>query len=183
MLLVVNFATYQIGWLSSVLGGAREMPWLGPLAAAVALVIHFRFARRPGAEFLLIALCALIGAAFDSALVASGWVEYPSGLFSEYMAPYWIITLWMLFGTTLNVSMRWLRGRDRLAALCGFLGGPLAYIAGEKLGGIVLVNQAAALAALGVGWAAMMPALLRLSATFDGMSEYPEPAGAGGRNP
>ena len=31
---------------------------------------------------------------------------YKAGLFSGYFAPYWIITLWMLFAMTLNVSMR-----------------------------------------------------------------------------
>ena len=171
MLLLLNFAAFQVGWFSSVIGGAREMPWLGPVAAAVALAIHFHYARRPRQEFMLILSCALIGAAYDSVLVAAGWVEYSSGLFNEYMAPYWIITMWMLFGTTLNVSMRWLRGRERLAALFGLFGGPMASIAGEKLGGIVLVDQFAALAALGIGWAGMMPLLLRLSETFDGMSD------------
>jgi hypothetical protein len=180
MLLVLNFVAFQIGWFSSVIGGAREMPWLGPLAAVIALAIHFHFARRPRQEFMLILSCALIGAAFDSVLVAAGWVQYSSGLFNEYMAPYWIITMWMLFGTTLNVSMRWLRGREKLAAVFGLAGGPMAYIAGEKLGGIVFVNEFAALAALGIGWAAMMPVLLRLSEVFDGMSERePAPARVG----
>jgi hypothetical protein len=179
MLLILNFATFQIGWFSSVIGGANQMPWLGPLAALVALSIHFHFARRPQQELILIISCAMIGAVFDSMLVAAGWVEYSSGLISDVMAPYWIVTMWMLFATTLNVSMRWLRGRAPLAAFFGFIGGPTTYIAGQKLGGIDLVNQFAALAALAIGWAVMMPILLRLSEIFDGMSELP----AGPREP
>jgi hypothetical protein len=171
MTLVLNFAAFQIGWLSSVIGGAQQMPWLGPLAVMIAIAIHFHIARRPRQELLLILSCAAIGAVFDSALVASGWVEYKSGLFSESLAPYWIVTLWMLFATTLNVSMRWLRGRDALAVVFGLVGGPLSYLAGQKLGGITLVNEAAALIALGIGWAAIMPVLLRLSALFDGISD------------
>lgn len=171
MLLILNFAAAQLGWLGSVVGGAQQMPWIGPLAAIIALSIHFRFAKRPVDEFILIMSCAAIGAVFDSALVASGWVQYYSGQFSDVMAPYWIITMWMLFATTLNVSLKWLRGRVKLAAAFGFIGGPLAYIAGEKLGGIALVNEFAALAALGIGWAVIMPVLLRLSEIFDGMSE------------
>jgi len=72
------------------------------------------------------------------------------------------------------VSMRWLRGRWRLAAIFGMVGGPLAYLGGQKLGGIELVNEVAALAALGIGWAVMMPVLLSLAENFDGMSEVPE---------
>jgi hypothetical protein len=158
-----------VAWLSSVIGGAREMPWLGPLAVLVALVVHLRFARKPFEEILLVISCALIGASFDSLLTAAGWVTYKSGQFSDYLAPYWIITMWMLFATTLNVSMRWLRGKPKLAALFGFYGGPAAYLAGQALGGIVLVNQFAALSALAIGWALMMPLLMWLSESFDGM--------------
>ena len=86
-------------------------------------------------------LLAVIGAGFDSALVNSGWVSYASGQFSAYIAPYWIITMWMLFATTLNVSMRWMRGKPVLAAVFGLIGGPAAYLAGQKLGGIILVER------------------------------------------
>ena len=56
-----------------------------------------------------------------------------------------------------------------LAALFGLYGGPAAYIAGQALGGIVLVEFWPAVIALGIGWAIMMPILMRLSEEFDGM--------------
>jgi hypothetical protein len=169
MLLLANFAIFQVAWLSSVVGGAQNMPWLGPLAVLVALAVHLRFARKPFEEVLLVITCALIGASFDSMLVAAGWVTYKSGQFSSYLAPYWIITMWMLFATTLNVSMRWLRGKPKLAAFFGLYGGPAAYLAGEALGGIVLTKPFAALVALAIGWAVMMPLLMWLSENLDGM--------------
>jgi hypothetical protein len=119
---------------------------------------------------MLILSCGLIGAVFDSVLVAAGWVTFPSGMFSDVMAPYWIVTMWMLFGTTINMSMRFMRGRPLLAAAFGFVGGPLAYIAGYKIGGIQFVDQAAAIAMLAVGWAVIMPLLMRLGERLDGVS-------------
>ena len=169
MLLLINTAIFQVAWLSSVIGGAQQMPWLGPIAVLVAFAVHLKAARQPFEEIVLILSCGLIGAFFDSLLVAAGWVTYKSGLFSEYFAPSWIITMWMLFATTRNVSMRWLRGRPKLAALLGLYGGPASYIAGQALGGIVLVNQFAALTALAIGWAIIMPLLMRLSESLDGM--------------
>ncbi|MDH4125963.1 MAG: DUF2878 domain-containing protein [Gammaproteobacteria bacterium] len=174
MLYILNFLTFQAGWFSSVYGGAKQMPWLGPLAVALVLLLHFSLARGRRAELMLILSCAAIGAAFDSSLVAMDWVQYPSGMFSEFAAPFWIITMWMLFATTLNVSMRWLRERPALASICGLTGGPLTYLAGQQLGGIVLLEPLPALLALGIGWAVMMPMLLRLSAIFDG---FAAPAG------
>lgn len=169
VLMIANIVAFEIGWLSSVVGGARAMPWLGPLTVMLVLVFHLRAARNPFEEVLLVLSCALIGTAFDSFLVATGWVSYSSGLFSDNFAPYWIITMWMLFATTLNVSMRWLRRRQKLAALFGFYGGPAAYIAGHQIGGIVLIEPVAALLALAIGWAAMMPLLMWLSENLDGM--------------
>jgi hypothetical protein len=169
MLVLTNFAIFQVAWLSSVIGGAQEMPWLGPLAVMIALGVHLRHARKPFEEIVLVLSCAMIGAGFDSMLVTSGWVSYKSGQFSAYIAPYWIVTMWMLFATTLNVSMRWMRGKPLLAAVFGLFGGPAAYLAGQKLGGIILADQTMALIALGIGWAVIMPVLMRLSETFDGM--------------
>lgn len=169
MLLLFNVVAFDIGWFSSVFGGAQQMPWLGPVTVLILLSFHLRAARQPFEEMLLILSCALIGAVFDSILVATGWVNYKTGLFSNYFAPYWIITMWMLFATTLNVSMRWLRGRPKLAAVFGFVGGPASYIAGQKLGGIVLNNELAALLALAIGWSFIMPVLIWLAENLDGM--------------
>lgn len=171
MLYILNFVAFQIGWFSSVIGGAQQMPWLGPVVILGALAIHFRAAKRPVEELALVLSCAAIGALFDSFLVSLGWVQYSSGMLFEMAAPYWIIAMWMLFATTLNVSMRWLRQKEWLAAFFGLIGGPTTYFAGQKLGGIVLVDQTAALIALGIGWAVMMPILLRLSEYFDGFSD------------
>jgi hypothetical protein len=169
MLLLTNIVVFQIAWLLSVIGGAQQMPWLGPLATLIALTLHLRAARNPLEEVLLVLSCGLLGLCFDSYLVASGWVSYKAGLFSDYFAPYWIVTMWMLFAMTLNVSMRWLRGKPVLAAVFGFFGGPASYLAGQALGGIVLSNEVAALAALAIGWAVMMPMLMSLSENLDGM--------------
>ncbi len=111
----------------------------------------------------------MIGTWFDSLLVAAGWVTYPSGQFSPLMAPYWIITMWMLFATTLNSSMGWLRGRLLLASVLGAISGPASYLAGQKLGGIVFVEFWPAMAALAIGWALVMPVLMVLAERLDGL--------------
>jgi hypothetical protein len=170
MNLLINVTAFKLGWLSSVFGGAQQLPWLGPLVVFLAVAIHLARAQRPRSELMLIVSCGLIGTVFDSALVAAGWVTFPSGMVSDSMAPYWIITMWMLFGTTINLSMRWMRGRPLLASAFGFVGGPLAYIAGHKIGGIQFVDQPAAVAMLAIGWAIMMPLLMHLGERLDGVA-------------
>ena len=99
MLLLANLLAFKIAWVLSVVGAATQMPWLGPIAVSVALALHLRAARKPFEEVLLVLSCALIGASFDSFLVVAGWVSYKAGIFSDYLAPYWIITMWMLFAS------------------------------------------------------------------------------------
>jgi len=179
MPLLSNLLFFKTGWLSSVLGGANQMPWLGPVAVAIAVLVHLRHAEKPEAELTLILSCAAIGTVFDSVLVAAGFVSYASGLFSVSAAPYWIIGMWMLFTTTLNMSLRFLKGRPWLSAAIGFVAGPLAYLGGAKLGGIVFVEQREALATLAIGWAMIMPALMLLAERFDGITPHAATAPSG----
>ena len=77
------------------------------------------------------------------------------------------------FATTLNVSLAWLKRSLPLAILFGAIGGPLAYAAGAKLGGLVFVQQMPALIALAIGWAAITPLLLRIADRHDGYKIVP----------
>jgi hypothetical protein len=162
-----NIVTFQAGWFACVLGAANGMPWLGPLVCLPVIALHLAMSERPGGEIRLMAAALGMGLVMDSLLVISGWLAYPNGMLLDGMAPYWILAMWILFATTLNVSMRWLRDKYALASAFGAVGGPLSYVAGAKLGAVDLVNAQAALAALAVGWAVAMPVLMRLAAKFD----------------
>jgi hypothetical protein len=170
MQVLINFIAFQAGWFASVLGAARDLPWVGPVAFIVVLLLHLRQAEQPELEAALVFACGVIGTWFESFLVATGWVGYPSGQFSPYLAPYWIITMWMLFATTLNRSLGWLRGRHVLAAVLGAISGPASYLAGQKLGGIEFHNPWLALSMLAIGWAVIMPVLMVLAERLDGFS-------------
>jgi hypothetical protein len=174
MRLVANFVLFQIGWFACVLGGAHGRPWLGPAVALPIVGWHLARAARPGPELVLVVLAGAIGAAFDSALVATRWVDYASGTLVDGAAPYWMVVLWMLFATTLNVSLRWLRGRPLAGVALGAIGGPLAYWGGARLGGVVFLQPAAATAAIAVGWALLTPLLVGLAQRCDGCSSTPE---------
>jgi len=73
----------------------------------------------------------------------------------------WMVALWVLQAAVLGGVMSWLQSRFGLAAVAGAIGGPLAYLAGARMGAAVLgPSHAAALAAIGVQWALAMPLLL-----------------------
>jgi hypothetical protein len=173
MAVLMNFLLFQLAWFACVLGGAHGYPWFGPLVVALIVAYHLQRAHAPGPELLLLTIAALIGTVFDSALVTSGWLTYPSGQWHPLLAPYWIIAMWVAFASTLNVSLNWLKGRPLLSVLFGAIGGPLAYLAGAKLGGVSFADEVAAMTALALGWAMVTPLLVSLSARLNG---WPTPA-------
>lgn len=173
--MLANFVLFQIGWFACVLGGAHDRPWFGTSIALAIVAWHVARAVRPRDELVLILISAGVGAVFDSALVAAGWVIFQSGTLVPRTAPHWILALWMLFATTLNVSLRWLRRWPLAAVVLGALGGPLAYWGGARLGAMVVVAPVAATAALALGWAVVTPSLVWLSRRFDGYAPVARP--------
>jgi len=166
--MLANFILFQIGWFACVLGGANDRPWLGTGIALAIVAWHVGRAPRPRAELILVLASAAVGAVADSVPVAAGWVRYASGTVVPGTAPVWLVAMWMLFATTLNVSLRWLRRYPFAAIALGAIGGPLAYWGGARLGAMEFVAPVAATAALALGWAVLTPLLVRLAQRFDG---------------
>ena len=167
--LLVNFALFQLAWFACVLGGANGLPVAGLVAVGIAAGVHLQYCDAPDAEFRLLLLVGLIGTAWDSLIVSTGLMSYPSGTFQAGVAPYWIIAMWINFAATLNVSMQWLKGRPLLAAAFGAIGGPLSYFAGYKLGGVDIPDLWLGLGAQAVGWALIMPMLTILATRMAGL--------------
>jgi Protein of unknown function (DUF2878) len=168
MPMFANILAFQIGWFACVLGGAHDLPWVGTGIALVIVAWHLTRAARPKQELLLVLSAATIGALFDTLLVWLGWFTYSSGTLIAGTAPHWMVALWMLFATTLNLSLAWLKRRLFVAALFGAIGGPLAYLGGEKLGALNFASPTAGLIALAIGWALLTPLLAMIAQRFDG---------------
>lgn len=164
----LNYVLFQAGWFACVMSAAHGQPLLGLIAVVLILGLHLSLARDLRNELKLVLACAAIGLVLDSLLLATGWVSYPNGNWIPGVAPYWIVALWLLFSTTLNLSMGWLKGRAWMAALLGAVGGPLSYVAGQKLGAIRLENPEAALVAIAIAWALVTPLLCLLAQRWNG---------------
>ncbi len=167
-MIVSNFVLFQIGWFACVWSAATHQPWIGLLVTTGVVLTHVLRAPLPEAELKLVLLSLGLGLVFDSLLVWQGWLQYSSGILLPNVAPYWIVALWGLFATLLNVSLRWMRGRWVIAVLFGAVGGPAAYYGGLRLGALEFANMPAGLMALAIGWAVLTPLLLALSSRFDG---------------
>lgn len=160
---LLNAALFQAAWFAAVLGAARGVLWLGPLMLLPVLGIHLALAKDRAGEVKLLAAAGILGFLFDTSLVAGGVFLPVPDLFPRPLSPLWMISLWVNFAATLNVSMAWLRGRYLVAALFGALGGPLAYYSGAKLGATEALPTLNDILVLAVGWGIMTPLLVWLA--------------------
>ena len=171
--LIINLSLFKAGWLASVLAAAASIPVAGTAVIGVAVMVHLLRSEEPRNEFRLLALAAAIGFVWESLLVSAGLVQYGAAMLMPGVAPYWIVAMWVLFATTLNVGMRWLRKSTAVAAVAGALGGPMSFLAGEKAGAVSFSDPSAALFVIGLGWAVFLPLLVRFAARYDEHTALP----------
>ncbi len=164
---LINLAVFKAAWTAVLISAAAGAPVIGVIAVAIAVGIHLWSCDNPDAEIRLLLAAASLGFAWESAIVLAGLLEYSSGIWVPGLAPYWIVAMWVLFATTLNVGMRWLRRSTTVAATAGAIGGPLAFFAGSSIGAVELVSPAIALTCIGIGWAVMLPLLVKLAIRLD----------------
>lgn len=166
---IFNIVLYQCAWFACVLGAAHQQPWMGLGVTGVVLAWHFMQVEQVKPEAWLILIALLIGLLFDQALLSFQLIDYRAHGWSEAFVPAWILALWLGFATLLNVSLRWMRTKLVIAALFGFIGGPLAYYAAVGLDAITITNYTA-YGVLAIGWAIVTPLLLVVAKRFDGFS-------------
>ena len=161
-----NFLLFQAGWLICVLGAAHGRTTLALAIVSLLIMIHLTVTPDRIKDIRLFAYALIIGFVFDGLIQFNGLILYNDTGWSFPLTPLWILMLWILFAMTLNHSLSWLKGRIFVSSLFGALGGPLAYMAAEKLGAITIATPQSIITLL-VGWAIITPALVFLSKNND----------------
>ena len=169
--IVLNFIGFQTGWFAIVLMAAQGQPEIGIAIALIIAALHLFMTQARLHTYALLFTVTLLGSAWDSVLTSQQILVFSSGLISPYLAPSRIIMMWLLFSTTLNVSLRWLYGRTWLAMLLGAIAGPLAYQAGAALGAVVIPNPLIGNIVLAIGWAGLLPMFIKTAEAFDAMAK------------
>ncbi len=175
---LTNAVIYQVGWFACVLGAAWGRGTAGAVVALILVGLHLTLAQRPALELPVLAAAGVIGIAADSLHAAFGVLEF-SGHTGGSLAPLWIVALWIQFGTVLHFCMRWLSGSYLLASCLGLIGGPVSFLAGERLGAAAFGEpRMASLTILALTWSLALPSLVMIADRVSpGSGSYRFPAG------
>jgi Protein of unknown function (DUF2878) len=150
----LNYALYQAGWVAAVGGAALGLGTAGAAVAALLTAVHLALARDRRAEAALVAATLVVGLVVESGQIAVGTYATLGGTPPPAWPPPWLLGLWGQFATTFRFSAAGLFARPWAAALFGAIGGPAAFLAGERLGAVTLTRPlTASLIQLVVAWA------------------------------
>jgi hypothetical protein len=166
---IVPWLAFQGVWLMCAVGAARGNGALGIAVALVFATAMIGGSRKPARDALVVAASGVAGFLIESALVIAGLIRFAARWPAEMLAPAWIVALWMAFGATLpSITDKLGAHRLKIAAVLGAVAGPLAYLAGARLGALHLVGSGKwTLLVLSVVWAAVMAGLVALQARTD----------------
>ncbi len=170
---LLNYGAYQLGWLAAILGAAAGYGTAGASIGFALTAGHVLLARDRRGELTLVVVSLVCGVAVESWQIASGTYRVLAAASPGGLPPLWLLALWAQFATTFRFSLRRIMTAPRSALVFGALGGPIAFLAGERLGAVVLeVPLGPGLARLVVAWAVALATLAwgarRLKAPAEG---------------
>ncbi len=153
------------------MGAANGWPVAGLAAAVITIALHLVLSSNPLAQTKFIVFVTCVGLLVESTLTYAGFTRFVTFLVSTAyslpppLPPVWLLAMWAAFATIVTVSLTWLQTKPILAFLLGAVGGPLAYIAGERLGAMTLLEpRIMSIAALAFAWGIVTVLLVKAGA-------------------
>jgi hypothetical protein len=157
-----QWLTHQAAWWVCILG----VGWVRPSSMVLFVALHLWFTRTGWRrELAMIGWAVGLGFLADSLLALSGAVVF-EGQFRVGLVPLWMVSLWAGFGATLLHSHRPMLKDPRIAFILGALGGPWAYLGGQKLG-CLAIGDGYSLVAIGLAWAVVLVILEHRLTVFE----------------
>jgi hypothetical protein len=160
--ILLNVGLFQVGWWACILSAANDRALQAALALAGIVSIQVLIHVSPARSLLLALACLGLGAVIETILAALHVSAYRSAGFMLGLAPAWMAGLWALLSTTLDVSLRWLRGRWLLGFTLGAAAGALSYAAGARFGALAL-PRGYSLWVIAAVWGVALPLLIQLA--------------------
>jgi hypothetical protein len=155
---IINAVLFQLVWFACVVGGG-SYGWFWPgVVATLALIVSVRNASTVRHDVLLAMVLTPAGWMLDTLWIYLGVLDF-HGL---PVAPSWIVLLWLSLALSINHSLAFFRDRPLVGAVAVMLTAPLSYLAGERLGA-VLVPDVMRLGWISLAWGVLFYGVFRVA--------------------
>ena len=162
---IFNIIGFYIVWWGCVLGIIYHYPYIGPILCLFFIFIHIKYIAINNTELKLIIYISILGTFVDSTFIITNLLNYKGGYGENILiAPLWITSMWAGFATSINHSMKWLKGKNLIGFTLGAIFGPLAYITGAKFNVIEFTsNYDFTIVALALAWGLSIPTIYKIN--------------------
>jgi hypothetical protein len=170
---LLNTAAFYLAWFVCLYGATHNYSFLAMLFVTALLGVHLLFIKRRSEQLFQQDLClvmfsVIVGSVMETTLMLNHLQAYASPNPIGALPPFWIIALYAFFGTTINHSMKWLKGRIKLAFIVGSVGGPLCYLGGAKINAVTFsVSLVEAYSVLALTWGFFVASIFWLQVKLD----------------
>ena len=156
---IYDLIGFKICWALCAFCTIWEMPYLGPLATLLFIIIHLYIVSFNNRDIKVICLAILCGLLMDSFFSYFSFIDYKGGVLADLsLAPLWILSMWAGFSVTMLYTLDSIRNKYFYASLIGFFGGPLSYNAGVQIGSLTITSNLSYFL-LAIGWGLIIPFL------------------------
>jgi hypothetical protein len=173
---IINAMGFQIVWFVCVQGNDLN----AAVAVVALLVVHLMMFRTDLKILMGLFVFSLVGYIGDGIIAMlfdldyQGSLDYNDNL--KFLAPIWLLGLWLGFATTLNHSMQWLFKTPFLTVFIALFLVPVSYFAGISLSGSTFFTSTETLSSVsipnelffvaeGIWWAVLLIGYKKLSNT------------------
>jgi hypothetical protein len=169
----IKSALFYGGWIYCVQSVKDCDPFNGTALISAILAYLFLVSNNRIADLVLVLSITVFGALTDSIYALTGMIIYKCTYATiPWIAPYWIVSLWMLFAALIRESFAWLYGRWWMATLLGSAGGVSSYLAAMRMGAAEFgVGALYGIIVLAIVWAIIVPLTVFYSRWIDRMTQ------------
>jgi len=172
---IINAVLFQITWFACVIGSSYNLLWPGVLSCVLLAAYQLVPKRRHPSDLKLVFFAIILGGIIDTLWLQMGFISFNNQWPVNNVSPVWMITLWVAFALTINHSLSWLKQHPLLPALMGLIGGPLSYLAGEKLGALNYHSDTLLVcSSIGIVWSLALTLFYSLSFKSDNQTHLVE---------
>ncbi|MFE8071692.1 DUF2878 domain-containing protein [Marinobacteraceae bacterium S3BR75-40.1] len=158
---VVNFVIFQTAWFICVL---RQDDVAAGITLAL-VVLHLAIiSQHRERELRFLIMAAILGISVDTFWQNLGVLSFPAhqGAYASGMLPGWMLTIWLIFATTLHHSLHWMAKSRVLLLALPPVAGLLAYISAQALGAVEIGHGAWGYVAIAIGWLLVFPTQVKM---------------------
>ena len=131
---IINVIGFYICWWLTIYGAVSKLYYIGPVATFFFIIIHLGKLTNHKEEDIFLLISFFLGLFIETLLLNLDIIIHKGILVKYNIAPFWSVSLWLCFATTLLHSFKWLSKRYLTSSLLGILSAPMIYFSMQSMG-------------------------------------------------